>query len=176
MIEAFREQIDSGAVDFATLASAESHCSSARRGGDLGEFERGRIEMGLANAVIVTGHLSDPAEVAKHLRLCDGFLLPSLWEGMPNGLLEAMAVGCPVVASDAGGIPEIIRDGHNGLLVPRTHLHRLGRRVLDLIAMPVEERVRMRAAALQTVAEAHSLEAEERNLVELLAGVASNPS
>lgn len=44
MIEAFREQIDSGAVVFATLASAESHCSSARRGGDLGEFGPGQMQ------------------------------------------------------------------------------------------------------------------------------------
>ena len=146
------------------------------RGGDQGEFERARIAMGLEDAVVVTGHLHEPSEVAEHLRLCDVFLLPSLWEGMPNGLLEAMAVGCRVVVSDAGGIPEIVRDGDNGLIVPRTHLHRLGRRVLDLLALPVAERDRMRDAALWTIAEVHSLDAEQRNLAELLAGIASSRS
>ena len=44
MIQDFREQIVSGQADFATLAKAESHCSSASRGGDLGEFGPGQMQ------------------------------------------------------------------------------------------------------------------------------------
>ena len=44
MIEGFREQIRSGQTDFATLAARESHCSSAHRGGDLGEFGPGQMQ------------------------------------------------------------------------------------------------------------------------------------
>ncbi|QEL18378.1 glycosyltransferase [Limnoglobus roseus] len=47
----------------------------------------------------------------------DLFLNTSQWEGMPNVLLEALAAGLPVMSSDAGGIPELIRDGETGLLV-----------------------------------------------------------
>ena len=44
MINAFREQLASGAVEFGALATSESHCSSARRGGDLGEFGPGQMQ------------------------------------------------------------------------------------------------------------------------------------
>jgi glycosyltransferase involved in cell wall biosynthesis len=43
---------------------------------------------------------------------------PSRWEGMPNVLLEAGTMGCPVIGSAVGGIPEVILDGETGLIVP----------------------------------------------------------
>jgi len=52
------------------------------------------------------------------LSMCDGFILPSLWEGLPIALLEAMYAGLPVIATDVEGVDEIIKDGENGLLVP----------------------------------------------------------
>ena len=76
--------------------------------------------------------------MARHLRLCDVVLLPSVWDGMPNALLEAMACGRPVIASDAGGIAEVVEHGVSGLLVPRASLHRLGEAVLELLGLGPE--------------------------------------
>jgi glycosyltransferase involved in cell wall biosynthesis len=53
------------------------------------------------------------------LRAADAALLPSRWENFPHMAVEALAVGTPVIASDAGGVTEILRDGRNGLVVPK---------------------------------------------------------
>jgi glycosyltransferase involved in cell wall biosynthesis len=93
-----------------------------------------------AARIRVTGHLESPREVADALALCDLVLLPSLWEGLPNALLEAMACGKAALASDAGGIPEVIRHGVDGFIVPRPQLHRLGQAALELLEAPAAQR------------------------------------
>src|SRR5262249_25050578 len=70
---------------------------------------------GLADSVRLVGQRDD---VAQWLGIMDVFVLPSLGEGMSNALLEAMAVGLPVVATAVGGTPEIVDHGVSGLLVP----------------------------------------------------------
>lgn len=57
-------------------------------------------------------------DVGSCLRQSDLYFIPSLWENCPYSCLEAMAAGRAIVASDAGGIPELIRDGENGLIAP----------------------------------------------------------
>jgi glycosyltransferase involved in cell wall biosynthesis len=75
----------------------------------------------LAQNLAISGHvrfLGERHDVPSLLRLFDVFAMPSLHEGIPMALLEAMRAGCPVVASAVGGIPEVIRDGDDGMLVP----------------------------------------------------------
>ena len=55
-------------------------------------------------------------EVRPYLAAFDLFMMSSLYEGLPVALLEAMSMGCPVVATAAGGISEVVRDGHDGIL------------------------------------------------------------
>jgi glycosyltransferase involved in cell wall biosynthesis len=69
------------------------------------------------DAVMFAG--AQPQERVKDfLHIADLFVYASDHEGIPSGILEALAAGLPVVASRVGGIPEIIRDGHTGFLVP----------------------------------------------------------
>lgn len=91
--------------------------------GPLGpELERRIAELGLRDLVKLAGALPQN-EVARRLGRSSVFVLPSVvapdgqMEGIPVALMEAMAAGRPVVASDLSGIPELVQDGVNGLLV-----------------------------------------------------------
>jgi glycosyltransferase involved in cell wall biosynthesis len=77
------------------------------------QLEARAVELGIAEQCHFAGPVSD---VAPWLRRMDMFVLPSLSEALSNSLLEAMAVGCAVVASDVGGNPELVRDGDTGRL------------------------------------------------------------
>jgi glycosyltransferase involved in cell wall biosynthesis len=70
--------------------------------------------LGLNQAVQLPGHTHD---AEKALSTMDAFILPSLSESCSNSLMEAMAVGLPVIASNTGGNPELVLDGSSGLLV-----------------------------------------------------------
>ena len=105
-----------------------------------------------AARIVITGQVHEPSAVARHLALCDLLLLPSLWDGLPNALLEAQAAGVPVLASDAGGIPEAITHGQTGFLVPRSQLHRLGEAALEVLGLSADVRSQIVAAARKSVA------------------------
>jgi glycosyltransferase involved in cell wall biosynthesis len=80
-----------------------------------------------------TGQRDDVAEL---LALSDLLILPSLWEGLPNVVLEAMAAGLPVVATAVGGTPELVIDGKTGLLVPPRDPAALAQAILALLTEP----------------------------------------
>ena len=123
------------------------------------------------NRVLVTGQLAAPAGVNQHLQLCDVYLQPSLWDGMPNALLEAMAAGCGSIGSDAGGIPEIITPGVDGIIVPRWQLHRLGDAVMEWLEADPAHRSRIRRAARERILHHFTFERERRQLQEVMARV-----
>ena len=88
------------------------------------------------------GHRRDVPEV---LAALDVFVLPSLWEGMPLTVLEAMRAGAAVVASDADGTAEVVLDGQTGRLVPKGDGVALTAAIRDLLTDPVT-RARLAAA------------------------------
>ena len=86
-------------------------------GPERAALERRVSELGLAGRVRFLG--SVPRETVLRLfRAADASLLPSAWENFPHTVVESLAVGCPVIATAVGGVPEVVRDGENGLLVP----------------------------------------------------------
>jgi glycosyltransferase involved in cell wall biosynthesis len=78
----------------------------------------------------------DPVRLVSLYRAMDLMLFPSLWDGMPNALLEAMACGRPVVAAAAGGIRDAVADGETGILVPLTQLDQFPEVVERVLAQP----------------------------------------
>ncbi len=84
------------------------------------------VRRGLNGTARLLGHRDDVPEV---LNLLDLFVLPSLGEGMCNTVLEAMAVGLPVVATRVGGNPELVDDGTTGQLVPARDAAALARAI-----------------------------------------------
>jgi glycosyltransferase involved in cell wall biosynthesis len=79
-----------------------------------GETRRAITDAGLDARVTLAGERDDAAEL---MCAADMLVLPSWREGLPNVVIEAMQAGCAVIATRAGGIPELIRDGETGLLV-----------------------------------------------------------
>lgn len=120
------------------------------------------------NRLIVTGHLDDPLLIARHLQLCDMFLQPSHWDGMPNSVLEAMACERLVLASDAGGIPEVIEHGKSGFLLPRGELFRLGDAVLELLTLSDNQRRSIGQAARRRIEDSFSPRDEAASLEEAM--------
>lgn len=88
----------------------------------------------------------------------DLFVLSSLWEGLPYTILEAMAAGLAVVATDVGGCAELVVDGETGTIVPPADPDKLAEALLALLE-DSDLRARMGAAAKKRAAEHFSLEA-----------------
>tara|TARA_R110000823_G_scaffold210224_14_gene340608 strand:+ start:48751 stop:49869 length:1119 start_codon:yes stop_codon:yes gene_type:complete len=103
------------------------------------ELEALSSELGLTEKVWLTG---DRQDVPDLLQLLDLFVLPSLGEGISNTVLEAMASGLPVIATDVGGNRELVEDGVNGALVPAGDVAALSRALRALLNDDGERRRR----------------------------------
>jgi len=108
-------------------------------GDDVGRGNRARLEqkaasLGLAARVHMIGRRSDIADV---LAAIDVACLSSDYEGMPLSVMEYMAAGKPIVATRVGGVPEIVDDGVEALLVPRRDPQAFAKAVEDLLLDPV---------------------------------------
>lgn len=108
------------------------------------EIRRLHADLGLGDGVLLLGHRPDAVRV---MAACDVFCLPSLHEGLPVALMEALALGLPVVASAVGGIIEVVDDGCQGVLVEPAQPDRLSQALLEVLGDPELRRTMAAASA-----------------------------
>jgi glycosyltransferase involved in cell wall biosynthesis len=99
----------------ATLRGQDFEAVLVGEGPDRGAVEEEVRRLGIESAVQLLGERNDVPEL---LGTAEIFVLSTRSEGLPLSILEAMATGLPVIASDVGGVPELVIDGETGLLVP----------------------------------------------------------
>jgi glycosyltransferase involved in cell wall biosynthesis len=171
------------AKDYATLLRAAKPVLESNKGaqlwlvGDGPEKEalvRLSGELGIRDRVLFTGGQPD---VSKYLSKMTVFVLSSITEGIPVAMLEAMAAGVPVVATRVGGIPEVISDGVDGLLVESRHPDALANAIAR-VARDVRLRCDLGRRGRERVASLCSRDAicarYEELFLELLAGRTGN--
>ena len=91
------------------------------------------IKLGISDNFFFLGMRDDIAEL---LQLFDIYILPSEWEGLPLVILEAMVAGKCILASNVGGIPIAIKNGHNGILFEPKNAKKLAEETVKLLANP----------------------------------------
>lgn len=103
--------------------------------------------------------------VRDYLQLADVFVLSSLWEGMPNALLEAQAVGLPSVATRVSGVSEIIDNEENGVIVEPNSEGALIRGIEAILDQMKEDKEAIKTAAQQKIKQGFSLESMTKDYI-----------
>jgi glycosyltransferase involved in cell wall biosynthesis len=101
-------------------------------------LERRVNALGLAYLIKFEGPVTDRNRLRGYYQEASLFVLPSHHEGLPTVMLEAMASGCPILATRVGGIPSVVEEGVNGALVPPGDPRRLASAVQSLLADPIQ--------------------------------------
>lgn len=135
--------------DYPTLLQAFSKVARKRPEAELRIAGRGSLQetlqgllqkLGLVDQVAFLGARSD---IPRLLAASDSLVLSSAWEGLPNIVIEAMAAGKPVVATETGGVAELVTTGTNGFLVAPGQPAALADAMLSLMELPAEEQNRL---------------------------------
>ena len=127
------------------------------------ELEAQAQALGIRDRVMFLGSRRDTLELLSGF---DVFVLPSVIEGMSNALLEAMAVGLPVVATSVGGNSEVVVDGQTGFLVPAADPGSMAAAIVKLLHAP-EMGTEIGAAGKRLVADKYRVDVMVRKIEEL---------
>ncbi|MFN3921866.1 MAG: glycosyltransferase family 4 protein [Caldimicrobium sp.] len=130
----------------------------AGNGPKLEEAIRLSEKLKVKEEVIFLGKI-DPLKVPLLLKAFDAFVYATFREGMPLAVLEAMAAGLPIVATDAEGIPDIFQSKRKfGYMIPKGNIEKLAEAMEELLNLPEKERLEMGKEAKERIKEAFSLE------------------
>ena len=77
-----------------------------------------------------------PQDIANELASAHMYVHPAIIDNSPNSLCEAQIIGCPVIATNVGGIPQLVKDGETGILYPYNEPHTLAFKIMDLFKEP----------------------------------------
>lgn len=116
-------------------SNPDSHFVVVGDGSERKSLESLVTELCIENRVSFCGFRDDTMNVFQSLDL---YVLPSINEGIPLAMLEAMSHGVPVVATRVGGIPEVIKDKVNGILVPPKNIEALAESIVESLSNPNE--------------------------------------
>lgn len=136
--------------------------------GDGPEYEHlvfARHQLGLQNEVVFLGKL-DPKEIKEMLALTDIYLQYSIQEGFCNAVLEAQAMGCLCVVSDAEGLSENVLNKITGFLVEKRNPKLLAERILEVLQMNIEDKQKMGKNAMERVSKEFNLEIQKQQFIE----------
>jgi len=156
---------------FAGLDQPSAHLVVVGEGPLRPDLEAEARRLGVQDRVRFLGLRGD---VPRLLGMADAFVSSSAWEGMPNAIMEAMAMRKPVVATGVGGVPELVVPGETGILAPPLAPERLAEAMAGLMGCPESERIRMGDAGRASMIEKHGwdqvIRAWDRVLDQSLAG------
>ena len=140
-------------------------------GPDRDHVEERAADLGIVRHCLFLGYQED---VSGWYRAFDALILPSANEGTPVVVIEALAAGCPVVATSVGGVPDVVREGIDGFLVPPRDTEALAERLTRLAEDP-ELRARMGAAGRQSVPPRYAVDRLVGDIDELYRSLLSRP-
>lgn len=129
-------------------------------GEERSRFEQQACSLGIANSFLFLGTRGDIPDL---LAATDVSVLTSHYEGLANALLEAMAVGKPVVTTRYAGADELVTDGHDGYMTPKGDADALSRRICELLQDPALRR-RLGENGRRTVATRFEMPVMAKNL------------
>ncbi len=123
-------------------------------------------DLGLQKQVRLIGKLPQK-EVFRYMQASDLLLLPSVEEGIANVVLEAMAIGLPVLSSDCGGMEEVIQHKVDGLLFANRNTDELAENIIQFLRLNPSERAAIAAKARTKVQQQHRLQQMVTNMLQL---------
>ena len=128
------------------------------------------MELGINEEVKFLGVRKD---IGKLMESSSIFVLPSRWEGLPMVILEAMSKGMSIIATKVGGIPEVIKNGKEGILISPEDPKALAQTINDLLENE-ELREKLSQAAYKKVRENYSIEAYSANMLDFYGSLVNN--